>query len=312
MPSSQALRLCPDLQFISPNFAHYREVSGQMREIFARYTDLIEPLSLDEAYLDVSDSEHHQGSATLIARAIKQSVRQEVGITVSAGVAPNKFLAKVASDWEKPDGLFVIEPAQVLSFVEKLPVNKINGVGKVTYKKLQDLGIETCGDIAESKPELILSKFGKHGARLIQLAQGIDDRRVTTDRIRKSISVEHTYDIDLPNPKTINEKLPKIYGELKERLEKYEARVPGASKRIHKYFVKLKFNDFTQTTLEHTLQMQETWDNIPAIIQMLEEAWDRQAKPVRLIGLGLRFKTPEFSGGGLQLDLFEDREVRKI
>lgn len=301
MPSAHAIRRCPELVFIKPDFPLYRLVSKQMREIFARYTDLIEPLSLDEAYLDVTHCQQHSGSATLIARAIKRSVHRELGIHVSAGVAPNKFLAKVASDWDKPDGLFVITPEQVDDFVLKLPVRKINGVGKVTSKKLNDLGIETCRDIRECDEQLLIKRFGKQGKRLIELAQGLDARPVQTSRVRKSLSVEHTYNDDLQNQEAVCKNVPDLYRELTERVQKSAVQRP-VSKRV----VKIKFNDFTQTTLEHSLSDSgKPWDRQEQFEAMVVEAWQRGKKPVRLLGLGVRFREDPSTEKYHQLELFE-------
>lgn len=300
MPSAHAIRRCPELVFLKPNFPLYRQVSQQMRKIFARFTDLIEPLSLDEAYLDVTHCEQYSGSATLIAQAIKNSVLRELGIPVSAGVAPNKFLAKVASDWEKPNGLFVITPAQVDQFVEQLPVRKINGVGKVTSKKLNDLGIETCGDIRDFDPDMLRKRFGKQGERLIALAQGIDHRPVQTSRERKSLSIEHTYPEDLPDQPAVLSRIPALFEELTDRVEKSAPNRP-VSKRL----VKLKFNDFTQTTLEHSLPgTDQHWAQLACFEEMVQEAWQRGRKPVRLLGLGLRFKEDPATQNYYQLELF--------
>jgi DNA polymerase-4 len=302
MASSYAIRLCPDLVIVPPNFKLYKEVSAQIRDIMLRYTDILEPLSLDEAYLDVTDTEHFNGSATRIAEAIREAVSKELSIDVSAGVAPNKFLAKIASDWEKPNGLFVITPCQVDAFVLKLPVNKINGVGKVTTQKLNNLGVHTCQDLQALGLHTLSEKFGKYGARLYELSTGIDLRPVQTSRTRKSLSVEHTYSKDLYTTHDIEAKLPKLYQELCDRAKKLE---PDA--KINKRFVKVKFSDFTQTTLEESFNMTtETWDNSLEFKRMLIQAWLRNEKPVRLLGLGLRLLTPTHSSNLMQMDLFDD------
>ena len=265
-----------------------------------RYTDIIEPLSLDEAYLDVTDATHFNGSATRIAEAIKQAVNKELSIHVSAGVAPNKFLAKIASDWEKPDGLFVITPPQVEAFVLKLAVNKINGVGKVTTKKLNALDVHTCGDLQTLGIHTLSEKFGKYGARLHELSHGIDHRPVQTSRIRKSLSVEHTFSKDLYTSHDIEEELPKLYQELCERVKKLE---PDA--KINKRLVKVKFNDFTQTTLEESFNMAtDSWEKPKEYTRMLLQAWRRSEKPVRLLGIGIRLLTPSHSNNLMQMDLF--------
>jgi len=199
MPTSQALQRCPHLIVIPPSMDKYREASQFITAIYRDYTDLVEPLSLDEAYLDVTDSVQHQGSGTLIAQEIRARIAQTVGITASAGVAPNKFLAKIASDWNKPDGLFVIRPKDVAEFVKTLPIAKVFGVGKVTAAKLQTLGVTTCLDLQSWSIYELENQFGKFGERLYELCRGIDQRDVCANRERKSVSVEETYTHDLPD-----------------------------------------------------------------------------------------------------------------
>lgn len=197
MPALRAERLCPDAVFIPPDFARYRTVSRQTREIFRRYTDRIEPLSLDEAYLDVTENKTGLPTATKVAKAIRQAIREELRLTASAGVAPNKFLAKIASDWKKPDGLFVIQPEEVDAFLPPLPVERLPGVGKVTAERLATLGVKTVGDLRAMELKHIESHFGRHGLRLHELAFGIDDNEVVADRPTKSISAEDTFERDL-------------------------------------------------------------------------------------------------------------------
>lgn len=303
MSSAHALRLCPDLVFIAPNFALYKQVSKQMHEIFQRFTEEIEPLSLDEAYLDVSECSLYQGSATRIAHAIRDAIKRELRLSVSAGIAPNKFLAKIASDWNKPDGQFVIPPSEVDTFVRALPVNKINGVGKVTTQKLKALGIETCQDIRDSDPQQLIKRFGKQGHRLIALSYGLDDRPVQVSRIRKSLSVEHTYDADLNSRDGLIAKLPALLEELDQRLKKSGTKAP-----IHKRFVKVKFNDFSQTTLEQMISEGKHYASTQEWYEaMLLEAWDRRKLPARLLGLGVRFDQSHHKTMGAQLDLFESK-----
>lgn len=300
MASSKALTLCPSLIFIKPRFPAYREASRRMHEIFREYTDLIEPLSLDEAYLDVTDSLKHHGSATLIAQAIQAKILTQLNLSVSAGVAPNKFLAKVASDWKKPAGLFVVEPNQIDDFVRALPVKKINGVGRVTAEKMRRIGIETCDDLRQRTESELTAHFGKYGARLAKLSRGVDDRPVNTERQRKSLSVETTFSEDLILSKELDTLLDQLFLELNRRTEKLRQ-----TESIIGRFVKLKFKDFTQTTLEETLHSGiEHWADQNAFRNMLHKAWQRKQMPVRLIGLGLRIgnnKSDEH-----QLDLFPD------
>lgn len=279
MAAATARRKCPDLIIIRPDMDKYREASRSIHSIFRRYTDLIEPLSLDEAYLDVSNCELHQGSATIIAQSIRDAVRSEVGITISAGIAPNKFLAKVASDWNKPDGQFVVTPAQVDEFVAGLPVRKLHGVGKVTAQKMQRLGIETCADLRTLNQEQLLKYFGSFGERLHQLSMGTDNRPVTVERVRKSVSVENTFVTDLPDLPSCLEQLPSLQLQLAKRLERI-----GDDLQIHKQFIKIKFSDFVQTTVEmlsgHTVP-----ENF---IEMCKQGFARGNRPVRLLGMGVR------------------------
>lgn len=289
MPSSRARQLCPDLLILKPRFELYREVSREFHRIFRRYTDRIEPLSLDEAYLDVTDCQSHQGSATLIAQAIRADIRRELQLSVSAGVAPNKFLAKVGSDWDKPDGCFTIAPDRVADFVRDLPVNRINGVGSVTAARLEKLGARTCGELQALSLEVLVKRFGKYGSRLAQLAHGIDERPVQTSRVRKSISVENTYSRDIAALEEMDEALLKLLDELEERFHKIEERY-----RPLKRVVKVKFADFTQTTVEATIPgYGEHWLDRLAYQQLLHTAWERGQRPVRLLGAGLRLEPLE-------------------
>jgi DNA polymerase-4 len=197
MPAVRAERLCPQAVFVPPDFIRYRAVSRQTRAIFARYTGLIEPLSLDEAYLDVTENNGGLPTATKVASAIRQAIRDELHLTASAGVAPNKFLAKIASDWRKPDGLFVIQPEDVDTFLPPLPVERLPGVGKVTAERLANLGIRTVADLRAMELSTIEGHFGRHGHRLHELAFGIDNSDVVPDRPTKSISAEDTFERDI-------------------------------------------------------------------------------------------------------------------
>lgn len=276
-----ALRHCPQLIVVFPRMEQYREASHAVQEIFADYTALIEPLSLDEAYLDVSDSKACKGSATLIAQEIRRRVREEVGITISAGIAPNKFIAKVASDWNKPDGQYVVLPDQVDEFVKKLPVKKIFGVGKVTAAKMHSLGIQTCGDLRPYSVEELSELFGSFGAKLFRLARGIDERAVNPDRIRKSLSVENTYVQDLPNLQACLDKLPELHEQLETRLQRVHSDYD-----VSKKYVKLKFNDFVSTTIEAMSISTE----LEGYIALCSDAFVRGNRPVRLLGLGVKLE----------------------
>ncbi|PCK07460.1 MAG: DNA polymerase IV [Alteromonadaceae bacterium] len=295
MASAHALRLCPDLVIVPGNMDKYRDAAQVMRDIFHDYTDLVEPLSLDEAFLDVSACEQHHGSATLIAQEIRQRIFDSIQITVSAGVANCKFLAKIASDWRKPDGLFVVHPNEAAEFVKTLPVKKLNGVGKVTANKLHTLNIHTCGDILQWTLLELNQHFGSFGKRLYELARGIDTRPVKPNRIRKSLSVEHTYPNDLPNLLSCKNQLPDLLVELRRRVSKLDDKY-----RVSKAFVKVKFNDFSSTTLERV----GTAARISDYQQMLEQALERSQLPVRLLGIGVRFFNIDADDAPTQLELF--------
>lgn len=298
MSSQKALALCPRLHIVSPDMPRYRQAAQAVRRILQRYTERIEPLSLDEAYLDVSDAEHYQGSATRIAQAIRAAVREEVRITVSAGVAPNKFLAKVASDWRKPDGLFVIRPDQVEEFIAALPVTRLPGVGKVTAARLQTLGVSNCADLQRFDPMQLGQEFGRYGIRLYELARGIDERPVQESRIRKSVSVENTFQHDLPSLAACIEALSPLLERLQERLAR------AGSDGICKQFVKLKFDNFEQTTVEcPSIRLSPS-----RYRQLCEQAWQRRQRPVRLVGVGVRLVEAD----PLQMSLFEEGNRRSI
>ncbi|MBQ0719251.1 MAG: DNA polymerase IV [Gammaproteobacteria bacterium] len=281
MAMIRAQRICPSLVVVPPDFNKYRAVAAQIRDIFGDFTELVEPLSLDEAFLDVSNSELHQGSATRMAEAIRARIKAEVGITISAGVAPSKFLAKIASDWRKPDGLFVIRPEQVDDFVQVLPVGKLFGVGKVTEKKLHGLNVLTCGDLRGLSLMKLTEHFGVLGQRLFELSRGIDQRPVRTDRRRKSLSVETTFVDDLPNVQACLTHLPSLFGELQERYEKVDS-----TYRVSRHYLKMRFSDFTSTTIERELPDGIT---LKGYQNLCEQAWQRGEQGVRLLGIGLRF-----------------------
>lgn len=302
MPSSTALRLCPDLLILPHRMEAYREASQQMRNIFYDYTDLIEPLSLDEAFLDVSDCKEFKGSATLIAQEIRARIHKEIGITVSAGVAPNKFLAKIASDWNKPNGQFVITPAQVNEFVAKLPVKKIYGVGKAMTTKLAELNIFTCADLQKLSVFELSQRFGQMGSRLYKLSRGIDERQLTVDRRRKSLSVENTFAQDLPSLSHCLHELPALSQQLAIRLRRVDD-----DYKVIKLFVKIKFGDFSITTIErsaNSIQLEE-------FIALCSEAYQRKQQAVRLLGLGVRFVDLREHNRHVQLDLFMQENLQQ-
>lgn len=289
--SSQALRLCSQLLILPPDMPRYRQVAMAIRALFLEYTDLVEPLSLDEAYLDVSGSSHCDGSASRMAAELRQRVREQIGITVSAGVAPNKFLAKVASEWRKPDGLFVIRPDQVERFVAELPVARLHGVGPATLRRFEQLGIHTCGELREVDPLQLVRWFGRFGQRLSELCRGVDERPVDPSRERKSVSVERTFDEDLIDLPACMAVLPALIEQLSRRL----ANLSEAA--IAKLFVKVKFADFRQTTIESSTAAVDA----AVIARLCEQGFLRGNRPVRLLGIGVRFS----ESGCAQLELFE-------
>jgi DNA polymerase-4 len=296
MPTGQALKLCPDLVVVPGTMSKYREAAQQIRQIFYRYTDKVEPLSLDEAFLDVTDCRECHGSATLIAEEIRQVIAREVGVTASAGIAPNKFLAKVASDLNKPDGQYVITPPEIDAFVEKLKVKRIFGVGKVTNEKLRRLGIETCGDLQQRPLLELVDKFGVFGKRLHDLSFGRDNREVNANSRRKSLSVERTYSDDLVDQAACLQKLPDLLLELRSRLRRVDS-----DYLVTKQLIKMKFSDFTSTTVERQVVKGLP---IESFEDLCLQAWERGGRSVRLLGLGVRFIDTRDEGRAVQLDLF--------
>lgn len=281
MPTAHALKLCPKLVLLPVNIAKYKSVSKVIYRIFRQYTPLVEMFSLDEAFLDVSNCPYCKGSATLIAQTIKNRIKKELNLPSSAGVAPNKFLAKVASGWNKPDGLFVITPNQIDDFVKQLPITEIFGVGKVTAKKLHDIQIQTCADLQKLSLAQLTDQFGKSGMRFYYLCRGIDDRPVEPESVRKSLSVEETFPRDL---KTLDEcltTLPSLIQNLRKRL------LQISNPPIHKQFMKIKFCDFKVTTAEvvtNNFSEQIFFD-------LFKEGFNRHNKPIRLLGVGVRFNS---------------------
>ncbi|MEB8430862.1 DNA polymerase IV [Cocleimonas sp. KMM 6892] len=286
MPMSRAFQQCPSLITTPVHMDLYKQISGEIHQIFQDYTDQIEPLSLDEAYLDVSESSHCGGSATLIAQQIRERIFDTQRLTASAGVAPNKFLAKVASDWNKPNGQKVITPDDVQEFVKALHVKAISGVGKVTAKRMSELNIETCEDLNKMGLDKLNQYFGSFGEQLYKYSQGIDTRPVQTHWVRKSLSVEDTFAQDLPDLESCLLELTKIYAELLVRLERAQKKQRLIPKAL---FVKLRFDDFETTTI----QMVGNKPDKHAYMRLCADAWLRGQRPVRLIGLGLQFNPPD-------------------
>ncbi len=287
MPTAQALRLCPDLVLRAPDFERYRAVSQEILALFHELTPRVEPLSLDEAYLDISAVTRFQGSATWMGQWLKAECLARTGITLSVGAAPNKFLAKVASDWDKPDGLWVVPPEAVEAFVAALPVNRLPGVGPATAGKLDTLGIRRCDELRSLPREALIEQFGKFGQRLFELCRGQDEREVRPQRERKSVSVETTFPRDLPDLASCQAALPELVARLEARLARHGHPPPSHA------FVKVRFNDFSLTTLEGSAP----WDTLMA------QAWARGSRPVRLLGVGVRLRPPEALR---QLPLFDE------
>ena len=244
MPATRAERLCPEAVFTPPDFPRYRAVSGQIREIFHRYTDLVEPLSLDEAYLDVTHNKPGLATATAVARQIRADIRAETALNASAGVAPNKFLAKIASDWRKPDGLFVIQPHEVADFLLPLAVRKLPGVGGATERALADLGITTVAQLRAHPSGELIARFGKQGRRLYELARGVDERAVCPDQPRRSLSAETTFEVDLL--------LAAVAPALEDLAARVWRHVDGAEAQAHTVVLKLKTSEFRLITRSHT------------------------------------------------------------
>lgn len=281
MPAMTAERLCPEAIFLPPDFTRYKAVSRAVREIFQRHTDLIEPLSLDEAYLDVTINKTGLPTATKVACAIRQQIREELSLTASAGVAPNKFLAKIASDWRKPNGLFVIQPGDLDTFLPPLPVGRIPGVGKVTETRLNQIGIQTVGDLRTFALATLEAQFGRYGLRLHELAQGIDHNPVVPDRPTKSISAEDTFQRDIP--------LSETEALIRRLAEKVWAASRRESRMARTVVLKLKTSEFNILTRSHTpLVPPASCEELTTIALSLRERIDlATTQRFRLVGVGL-------------------------
>lgn len=299
MPSKRALQLCPDVIFIRPRFAAYKEVSQQVRDIFRRYTDLIEPLSLDEAYLDVTEDKQHIGSAIAIARQIKQAIREELQLTASAGVSVNKFVAKIASDMQKPDGLTFIAPEQVEDFMEKLPVEKFFGVGKVTADKMKRMGLHTGADLKKLTENNLVQLFGKTGHFYYRIVRGIDEREVQPHRETKSLGAEDTFPHDLTTVEEMNLELDKIALTVAGRLEKYQLRGRTIT-------LKIKYSDFRQITRNQSFPLPVgDLATIAATAKQLLLKTDPADVKIRLLGITLsNFADDAPAAPAQQLSLF--------
>ncbi|OOV85937.1 DNA polymerase IV [Oceanospirillum linum] len=314
MPTAQALKLCPDLVLCKGRMDEYRATADRIREVFYELTDRVEVVSIDEAYLDVTDVTDFQGSATRMAQWLKAEVIRRTGVTISVGVAPNKFLAKVASDWQKPDGLFVITPGEIAPFISELPVGRIHGVGKVTEEKLKLLGIETCADLQKKTVKELTESFGKLGLTLYQRARGEDYRDVVTERVRKSVSVERTYAENIKVQSDVEVALEQLLPVLIRRYQGYEDR------KVRSVFAKVRFADFSSTTVEtaffskgHSDSTIEgsvrsvadeplQWLSVSLFRPLVAEAIQRGVLNIRLLGIGIRLREP--TSVAEQLSLF--------
>lgn len=297
MPSATAYRLCPHALFVKPRFDAYREASNSIRKIFASYTDLFEPLSLDEAYLDVSRCDRCKSSATLIAKDIKTQIKQKTGLTASAGISYNKFLAKIASDLDKPDGLYLITPDNGPRFVETLPIGKFHGIGKATEKKMHELGIFTGADLKTLSLATLQDHFGKTGIHYYHICRGIDERPVNSQRSAKSIGVETTFQEDIDNRDI-------LLMQLQNLLSKATGKAKEKNLAAYTLTIKIKYSNFVQVTRSRTLSktISENMNLRPLLDDLLKTAPNRQ-RSVRLLGVTLSSLTSPDST--YQIDLFE-------
>jgi DNA polymerase-4 len=275
-----AKRYCPELIFVRPRFDRYREISNKIRSIFHDYTDLVEPLSLDEAYLDVTQNKKGNPSATLIAKEIRDRILKETGLTASAGISVNKFVAKIASDINKPNGQKTVNPDEVVSFLEQLPIKKFYGVGKVTTEKMYQLGIFTGLDLKERSLEFLEKHFGKSGTYYYYVARGIHNSEVKPSRIAKSVAAEHTFDENLSSEIYMREQLQVIAEQLTKRLKRYNV----AGKTVT---LKIKYSDFTLQTRSKTLPyfISDKGLILETATELLYQ--ERMKESVRLLGISL-------------------------
>jgi DNA polymerase-4 len=282
MPSALAYKLCPHAIFVCDhNFSDYKEVSEQIREIFYQYTDLVEPLSLDEAYLDVTENKMNNRSATLIAQEIRAKIKEKTKLTASAGVSYNKFIAKIASDYRKPDGITVVTPAEAVDFISRLPIRKFWGVGKVTEKRMISLGIKTGADLQNYELYDLIELFGKSGPYFFDAARGIDNRAVEPSHIRKSIGRETTLKTDITDKEEIYSILQEIAEDIEKTMERYKALASTVT-------LKVKFHDFQSVTRSFTSdsplnKSEEMMNHIWNLISKTEAG----SKPLRLLGISL-------------------------
>ncbi len=300
MPTARAMRLCPQVVCLPVRMALYASVSWQIREIFHRYTPLVEPLSLDEAFLDVTDSMQLFGTAAQIAAAIKHEIKNELSLVASVGIAPNKFVAKIASDLDKPDGFVEVRAQEVQAFLDPLPVSRVWGVGKATGKELDRLGISTIAQLRQQSEVVLQDRFGKFGSHLWRLANGIDNRPVVSESEAKSISNETTFDSDIANRDTLRAWLMELTEQVCWRLRQHEL----YGRTVH---IKLRFADFSTITRSHTLteatqQTKQVWQ---AVMALFDNAMQTESRPLRLVGVGVSGLCDERHRPQVQADMFD-------
>jgi len=281
MPAKTARKKCSFLIFVKPRFEQYKKVSNQIRQIFLEYTDLVEPLSLDEAYLDVTTHKKGKPSATLIAKEIKQRIKEETGLTASAGISINKFLAKIASDYNKPDGLYLIKPEDAEAFVEELPIEKFFGVGKVTAQKMHKMGISYGKDLKKISEFELIRKFGKQGSYYYHISRAIDNREIKPNRLRKSVGAENTFEYDIEDTNEMKQELLSIAQKLIQRIEK--SKFYGKTLTI-----KVKFADFKQITRSKTNKQEiDDFELLWKLSCEIFDSIDFTYKKVRLLGISV-------------------------
>lgn len=295
MSTAKAYRCCSDLILLPVNMSKYRQAAKRIHAIFREFTDLVEPLSLDEAYLDVTNSSYFHGSATWIAKAIRDKIRQEEKLTASAGVSSNKFLAKIASGWQKPNGLFVIHPNEISAFVKNLAVDELFGVGKVTAEKLHRMGLRTCADLQKLSLLELINNFGKLGDHLYNQCRGIDHRAVQPNKVRKSLSVERTFTHDILDQELCLNIIHDLYDELIIRV-----RESANNRSIKNQYLKIKFNDFKQKSVE----IASNEINLDQYLKLFHQCYLSEERSIRLLGIGVHFYDKKTSNLFEQPSLF--------
>jgi len=294
MPSGYAKQLCPHLIIVKPEMSKYKAESVKIRKIFHSYSELVEPLSLDEAYLDTTESLSCQGSATWIAQAICTDILNQTGLTASAGVSTSKFLAKISSDWNKPNGIKIVLPGDEINFIDQLPAKKLHGVGKVMTSKLEAMDVFTCKELRQVELSILVNKFGKHGKYLYDLCRGIDNRQVNPDSQRKSLSVETTFDRDLNEWPDCESELLGLVSSLSRRLD-----AAGGADQIRKVYVKVKQENFVL----HTAESISIGLDVKLLLALLKRLRRQHPKPIRLLGIGVRFPETRLTEEARQLNI---------